>query len=230
MTSSVPVRANLRQLLFWKLAHFCFNYQMTSAALTDHPRPSVAVDAAVLTAPPGGPLSIVLIEDVHGRRLPGTFVHERERLDDAVRRGLLTKTGIEGVGLRQLHVFDAPDRDDRGWVMSVAYLAVASWESTRAAGLAVPVAERGRLAFDHDAIVERALLTIREEYRGQPDPYSLIAEPFTMRQLHDLHERVAGEALMRDSFRRAMLPFLRETGELESGAVGKPAKRFVRAR
>lgn len=212
-----------------KLAHFCFNYQMATAELTDHPRPSVAVDAAVLTVPPGGPLSIVLIEDGYGRRLPGTFVHERERLDDAVRRGLRTKTGIEGVELRQLHVFDAPERDDRGWVMSVAYLAVARWEATQASGLAVPVAEKGPLAFDHDEIVARALLTISEEYRNRPDPYRLVAEPFTMRQLHDLHEQVAGEPLMRDSFRRAMLPFLRETGELASGAVGKPARRFVRA-
>jgi 8-oxo-dGTP diphosphatase len=76
------------------------------------------------------------------------------------------KTGIEGVGLQQLHVFDAPQRDDRGWVLSVAYLAVAPWAAIRAPALVVPVAERGALAFDHDQIVERALSTIRQNYRN----------------------------------------------------------------
>jgi ADP-ribose pyrophosphatase YjhB (NUDIX family) len=185
------------------------------------------VDAAVLTVPPDGPLSVVLIEDASGRRLPGTFVHERERLDDAVRRGLAAKTGIEGVELQQLHVFDAPQRDDRGWVLSVAYLAVAPWAAISSRALVVPVAERGTLAFDHDEIVERALSTIRNNYRTRPDPYRLIAEPFTIRQLHDLHEHVAGEALMRDSFRRAMAPFLSETGELATGTVGKPARSYT---
>jgi 8-oxo-dGTP diphosphatase len=202
----------------------------SSPDLTAYPRPSVAVDAAVLTVPPDRPLSVVLIEDAHGRRLPGTFVHERERLDDAVRRGLAAKTGIEGVELQQLHVFDAPHRDDRGWVLSVAYLAVAPWAAIRPPVLVVPAAERGALAFDHDQIVERALLTIRQNYRARPDPCRLIAEPFTIRQLHDLHQQVAGEMLMRDSFRRTMLPFLRETGELATGTVGKPARRFIHRR
>ncbi|GGE84367.1 NUDIX hydrolase [Mycetocola zhadangensis] len=201
-----------------------------SPDLTAYPRPSVAVDAAVLTVPPDRPLSVVLIEDGHGRRLPGTFVRERERLDDAVRRGLAAKTGIETVELQQLHVFDAPHRDDRGWVLSVAYLAVAPWTAIRPPALVVPAAETGALAFDHDQIVERALLTIRQDYRARPDPYRLIAEPFTIRQLHDLHQQVAGEILMRDSFRRTMSPFLRETGELATGTVGKPARRFIHRR
>ena len=134
------------------------------------------------------------------------------------------KTGIEGVGLQQLHVFDAPQRDDRGWVLSVAYLAVAPWAAIRAPALVVPVAERGALAFDHDQIVERALSTIRQNYREHPDPYRLIAEPFTIRELHDLHQHVAGKMLMRDSFCRAMSPFLQETGDLATGTVGKPAR------
>ena len=53
--------------------------------------------------------------------LPGSFVRERERLDDAVLRTLSEKCGIEGLGPRQLHVFDDPGRDGRGWVMSVAH-------------------------------------------------------------------------------------------------------------
>lgn len=147
--------------------------------LVDYPRPSVAVDVAVLTVAPvsavvggldpreaqqffserawgadssesskprgrgssasrsgsGGsdPERGVLAVVVHRREwvmaggppgrwaLPGTFVHERERLADAVLRALRAKCGIEGLQPHQLRVFDDPGRDPRGWVMSVAH-------------------------------------------------------------------------------------------------------------
>ena len=47
-----------------------------------------------------------------------------ETLTDAVRRSLGGKAGVNGVPPRQLHVFDDPDRDERGWVHSVAHVAV----------------------------------------------------------------------------------------------------------
>ena len=48
-----------------------------------------------------------------------------------------------------------------------------------------------------------------------------------MRDLQRLHEAVAGESLMRDTFRRRMEPQLRATGELNRGALGKPARVFA---
>src|SRR5687768_10660007 len=102
----------------------------TGRTLADYPRPSVAVDTAVLTVPAEGPLSVVFVrrkpDDDAGaagrHRLPGTFLHEGERLADAVLRSLRDKAGVTGLEPSQLHVFDEPDRDDRGWVLSVAHL------------------------------------------------------------------------------------------------------------
>ncbi|WIB61446.1 NUDIX domain-containing protein [Curtobacterium sp. MCLR17_007] len=59
-----------------------------------------------------------------GWGLPGTFVHEGERLADAALRWPREKAGVTGLAPRQLHVFDDPVRDDRGWVLSVARLDV----------------------------------------------------------------------------------------------------------
>ena len=64
-----------------------------------------------------------MAEDI-GFALPGTFVHEREHLHDAVLRSLRHKAGITGREPEQLKVFDDPDRDPRGWVVTVAHLDV----------------------------------------------------------------------------------------------------------
>src|SRR3984885_13436405 len=101
--------------------------------LADYPRPSVSVYSALLTVGPGEDcLSVLQVHRAEGPNgdpppgwgLPGTFLHEGELLLDAVQRCLLEKAGVEGTRPRQLHVFDKPNRDDRGWVLSVAHMDV----------------------------------------------------------------------------------------------------------
>lgn len=213
-------------------------YRDTSGkALTDYPRPSVAVDVAVLTVSPAGELCVLLVRRVGTHRhdawqLPGTFLHEGETLAEAAHRALRTKVGVEGLEPVQLCVLDDPDRDDRGWVLSVAHLDVVAWarlESLDSADVRVaPVIEVQGLAFDHDRIVELAVQRLRAEYQDVPDPRGLLEEPFTLLELQRLHEAVFGHELPKDSFRRGMQPKLRETGRVQSGVVGKPARLFVK--
>lgn len=214
-------------------------YRDTSGkALTDYPRPSVAVDVAVLTVSPAGELRVLLVRRVGRHRhdswqLPGTFLHEGETLADAARRALRTKVGVEGLEPVQLCVLDDPERDDRGWVLSVAHLDVVAWprlESFNSPDVRVaPVSEVQGLAFDHDLIVELAVQRLRSEYQDVPDPRALLKEPFTLLELQRLHEAVFGHELPKDSFRRGMQPKLRETGRTQAGVVGKPARLFQRA-
>ena len=56
--------------------------------------------------------------------LPGTFLRVGETLADAVDRSLRKKANVRGLRPRQLHVFDDPHRDYRGWVLSVAHVDV----------------------------------------------------------------------------------------------------------
>ncbi|WP_157421721.1 NUDIX domain-containing protein [Agromyces sp. Leaf222] len=208
-------------------------------ALADYPRPSVAVDTAVLTVPPGGPLSVIAVTGDGDLRLPGTFLHEGETLADAVTRSLAEKAGITGIHPVQLHVFDAPDRDDRGRVLSVAHLAPVRMsrldaetraDPVRAQTELLPVAALPPMPFDHNAIVELAVAELRARYAERPDPFGLLPEPtFTIRELHELHEAVAGHPLPRDTFRRLMEPQLTPTGSLARGTVGKPAREFTRS-
>ena len=202
--------------------------------LADFVRPSVAVDTAVLSL--DHEVGLVVLQ---GRRptgrgwaLPGTFLHEGETLADAVDRSLRDKANIRGLHPRQLHVFDDPHRDDRGWVLSVAHVEVVRLdrlasrfaETTRL----MPASAPGRLTYDHASIIERAVDDLRSRYRTKPDPDWLLGEEFTLRQLRLAHEAVAGAPLMRDAFRRTMEAQLDATGKTVTAARGRPAELFRR--
>ncbi len=216
--------------------------------LTDYPRPSVAVDVAVFTVPRPGPTDVSFQPHVllirratgfeHGEwSLPGTFVHEGETLARAAQRCLRDKAGVRGLEPRQLHVFDKPDRDDRGWVLSVGHLVVIPYDAValdpdRARlvpvvdGRADPPGRRRALPFDHDQIVALALLDLRSGYERAPDPDRLLTWPATLRELRLVHESIAGRHLQKDTFRRVMLSQLRPTGRLAERRRGKPAELF----
>jgi 8-oxo-dGTP diphosphatase len=209
--------------------------------LEDYPRPSVAVDTAVLTVGPRDALDVLLVRRDSAHRgdawgLPGTFLHEGERLADAVLRSLDEKAGLRGTAPRQLHVFDDPKRDDRGWVLSVAHVVVVPWRTVAPVLEArpdddrlCPVAKAVGLPFDHDHIVRMAVDELRAIYRREPDPEGLLSEPFTMRELRHLHAAVAGvEHLQPDAFRRLMEPQLEDTGRTREGVVGRPAALYLR--
>lgn len=196
--------------------------------LTQYPRPSLAVDTALLTVRDGA-LAVLIIEEQGIPRLPGAFVRERELLADAVTRSLIEKAGVTGVAPRQLHVFDAPDRDDRGWVVSVAHLEIADANRLDGClGMLIPVDDLPPLRWDHADVIAHAVRVLREDYSERPDPGRLLREPFTLRTLQELHEAVAGDPLPRDAFRRRMEPLLEDTGEQQRGTVGKPARLFTR--
>jgi ADP-ribose pyrophosphatase YjhB (NUDIX family) len=78
----------------------------TGRSLADYPRPSVAVDTAVLTVPDGADaLHVLLVRRAgsheHGEwALPGTFLHPGETLADAVLRSLPDKAGVKGLAVR----------------------------------------------------------------------------------------------------------------------------------
>jgi 8-oxo-dGTP diphosphatase len=239
-TASVSVSVSVSVIEALTLARSCENCFMDSGQgsparpLTDYPRPSVSVDTAVFTVE-SGELCVVLVDGPDGtdgtvgtggyRRLPGTFLHQGETLADAVARSLREKAGIEGGSPRQLQVFDELDRDERGWVLSVAH-AMALRSALVPFDRLVPIDRADPLAFDHARILSVAVERIRADYATMPDPWGLMPEEFTLRALLLLHSAVDPSTPQRDTFRRMMEPLLVETGEFSSGSVGKPSRIF----
>lgn len=214
---------------------------MGDRPLHNYPRPTLAVVTALLTWDPDQGLLVVEMarDDIGKWALPGAFLRKGETLADAVERCLREKLGVRGVRPRQLHVFDAPDRDDRDWVVSVAHVAVVRPDQLSSLGSGsaaqtrlAPVDRPGELAWDHPEIVRLAKTDIRERYEAEPDPERLLGHRFTMRELRQVHEAIAGRKLQRDRFRRTMEPRLVGTGVVEenTGTRGRPAELFRRKR
>jgi ADP-ribose pyrophosphatase YjhB (NUDIX family) len=231
---------------------------VTGPATSDldaYPRPSVAIDVAVLTVTEAGELGVLLHRRTGDKAgtwaLPGRFLRERERLAHAVERTLEEKCGLPARALagrtpRQLNVFDDPDRDDRGWVLSVAHqlvLPIGRLEPVVAGDDGLTIAPiRGdrpvlpdrqrRLPYGQDEIIARAHAELRRAYRETPDPERFLdTDTFTLSELGVVHFAVLGkEHWAIDTFRRKMSRQLRDTGEVTRGGPGRPAALFRRSK
>ena len=194
--------------------------------LSDYPRPSVAVDTALLTVR-DETLCVAVVNRDGSKRLPGTFLHEGELLAEAVERSVHQRVGLRGVVPRQLRTFDAIDRDNRGRVLSVAHMIALPEHQLIDIGV-VPIDKAVGLDFDHDLIVAEAVAALRREYADHPDPARLLGECFTILDLHRTHVAIDPTTAHKDTFRRAMKRELVETDQMETGTVGKPARLFRR--
>lgn len=196
--------------------------------LTDYPRPSVAVDVAVLTVDED--VKVLVVGRPDGRyALPGTFLRPRERLADAADRSLRDKAGLTGIEFHQLVMLDNPDRDDRGWVLSMAHSAAVPLAQIPPEAHLVPVTDPGDLAFDHAEIVQLALTDLRRLCARRVDPARLAGETFTMLELRRLYEVIFGRDYPKDTFRRHLLHGLEPTGELQRESAGRPAEIYRRS-
>lgn len=102
--------------------------------------------------------------------LPGGYVNEGETFTKAAERELTEETGLAGATLTRVGVYDDPQRDPRGRVISVAHFAVLPDMPTPTAGddardaQWVPVdivrGNAANLAFDHHQILRDALALV----------------------------------------------------------------------
>jgi 8-oxo-dGTP diphosphatase len=210
----------------------------------EHETLQAAVDLAILTVR-DSQLQLLVVErgnePFKGQpALPGGFLRPGEDLYAAAVRELREETGLDGrrLHLEQLGTYGAPDRDPRGRIISVAYLALAPdlpipiTGSSAGSAQWTPV-ERvaGRLAFDHDRIVKDAV----ERARGRLE-YTTLAtafceETFTMGELRSVYEAVWSTPLDPRNFSRKVTNtegFIQQTGDLRRQETGRPATLYRR--
>lgn len=206
---------------------------------------AVAVDLVVLTIR-DGVFSVLLVRrggDTHAGEwaLPGGFVGEREGLVDAAYRELKEETGVGGerVHLEQLATYGHPDRDPRQRVVSVAHIAVGSGmpedlvggsDAVDARWWSVDEALAADLAFDHHQILTDGVERARSKIEYTNLALSFCEPRFTLPELQRVYEAIWGRELDTRNFVRKVTRtrgFVRETGEEQRGARGRPAKVYV---
>jgi len=203
----------------------------------DHPKPAVTVDVVIITLR-DEELQVLLIKrDLAPYRgkwaIPGGFVHIDESLETAARRELREETGVSAVYLEQLYTFGELNRDPRGRVISVAYIALVPAPLAVTAGSDArearwwPIGELPPLAFDHNQILQYALTRLRYKIEYSPVGFRLMPEKFTLGALQKAYEIILGEPIDKRNFRRRIseAEVIEPTDEYRTGE-GRPARLY----
>ena len=209
---------------------------------------AVTVDLVVLTVRGEELVALVVRRGVEPYRgqwaMPGGFVADDEDLPDAAARELEEETGIEAIDahLEQLASYGHPNRDPRGRVITVAYLALvanlptptAGSDAAEASWMAVDTLfHRDVLAFDHQQILSDGVERARAKLEYSPLATSFCDEEFTIAELRRVYEVVWGTELDPRNFHRKVSStagFLEATGRSTSRDGGRPAQVFRRGR
>jgi 8-oxo-dGTP diphosphatase len=172
--------------------------------------------------------------------LPGGFLRQGETLDEAARRELAEETSLGGddLYLTVAGIYSVPDRDPRGRVVSVAYLAIAPDLPIPAAGSdaasarwAPAEAVRGTLAFDHATILADAIELARTRLEVTTVAAAFCAPEFSITDLRNVYEVVWGTPVDPRNFARKVAHtegFVMPTGGRRARETGRPATLYRR--
>ncbi len=200
----------------------------------------IAVDAIVFGYQ-NNQLFVLLIQQKFGTEtsywaLPGGLVQNNESLHDAVNRELKEETNVEVNYLEQLFTFgDNVNRDPRNRVISVAYFALV--DSSKLEIKADSDAEKVQwfsvdkipsLAFDHNSMIENAIIRLKSKLSYQPIGFDLLPKNFLFSDVENLYCTILEKEIDRRNFRKKMLSFgiIEETNEFSPAKTGRPAKLF----
>ncbi|MGV8095276.1 MAG: NUDIX domain-containing protein [Mangrovibacterium sp.] len=181
----------------------------------EHPRHYVAVDC-VIFGYMDGELKLLIyprsFEPAKGNwSLLGGFIQEKESSDQAAARILKRTTGLDQIYMEQVSAFSDPNRETTARVISIAYYALirldkhdeeivhqygADWFSLE---------KKPDLIFDHNEMVEKALLKLQQKAGYQLVGPELLPEFFTLTQLRRLYEAIFQRTLDPGNFRKKVL-------------------------
>jgi 8-oxo-dGTP diphosphatase len=204
----------------------------------------LAVDLVILTVR-NNQLQVLVIERANEpyrdrTALPGGFIRAGEDLREAAERELGEETGLDGkaLHLEQMAAYGAPDRDPRGRVVSVAYLAIAPDLPVPAAGSDAraarwtPVAQvRAGLAFDHTRILDDGVERARSRLEFTTLATAFCGPAFTIGDLRHVYEVVWDVSLDPRNFSRKVTHtdgFIHPIGSMRAPGTGRPAALYER--
>ena len=181
--------------------------------------------------------------------LPGDLIRVEEDIDESAKRVLFSLTKLSDIFMRQFRTFGDPKRvqssKDQEWlknfrqnpnerVITVGYVSLVRMEDY----IPVPsyfadevkwvdISDIPLLAFDHNDIVESALLFLRHELNHELTS-ELLPRKFTLSQLQELHEIVLNQKFDKRNFRKQAINtgIIKETNEKQKGVSHKPARLY----
>jgi len=159
--------------------------------------------------------------------LMGGFLHINETLKEAATRVLFSLTGLKNVYLEQLKGYSKVDRDPVERTISVTYYALINVEEhdeeliKKNSARWFKISSIPKLIFDHNQMVDDAIMRLRYRTSTQPIGFELLPDKFTMRQLQKLYEEILDVKLDKRNFTKkinslGVLEKLKEKDKLSS--------------
>ncbi len=166
--------------------------------------------------------------------IPGGFVEDKEDLKSAALRELEEETGLRDHYIEQLYTFGDPDRDPRGRVITVSYLALlptaaeVKADSDAVAADWFPMNRLPSLAFDHRKILSYAHERLRNKVEYSTAGFALLPKKFSLSELQRVYEAVLNKSIDKRNFRRKVeiLNILEELDEKKTDGAQRPAQLY----
>jgi len=163
--------------------------------------------------------------------LVGGLVRVDETAEQSVGRLLKDKAGIQGIYNEQLYTFSKVNRDPRGRVVSVAYIAITSDPFIQHLDKAeietrwFNIKQVPKLGYDHNKLVAVAISRLKTKISYSNIVRYLVNKEFTLTELHSVYEIVLGESLDKRNFRKKILSTdnLKELNKKAKNGVMRPA-------
>ena len=193
----------------------------------------IAIDTVILGFREAKMMVLLLqYKNTKGYALPGGFIFKNENINDAARRILKDRTGLDNIYLEQFYTFGDTSRQDKSMqqilkargikppkdhflldrFISIGYYALVNCAHTSPTKDAlsddckwVDIKKIPQLIQDHNKMIERALHCLRKDLDQKLIALNLMPETFTMNELQTLYETIQGKKIRRTSFQRKII-------------------------
>lgn len=204
----------------------------TATNSAGYPAPAaLAIDVVVLTVRDRRLLALALLRPGGQLALPGGLVGPTETPAETAERKLHEKTGLREIYLEQLATFANPGRDPRGWIPTVAHLALvpASTEPTDPTARWIDAHDRPSLAFDHNEILGAALERVLGKLWWSNIAVGVVPHPFTLAEAREVYDAIADTTYDPGTFARDLRAtgLITPTGQRREATGGRPAALYV---
>lgn len=163
--------------------------------------------------------------------LPGGFLGAKETPLDTAKRKLFEKTGVKTAYLEQLSTYGEFDRDPRGWIPAIAYIALLPQPKTiseNAFWQDVYKIDKNQMAFDHAKMIRDALSRLRGKLWYSNVAVGLLEQEFTLSQAREVYQAIADVEYDPANFRRDLQAsgLIQSVNKISTSGRGRPASLY----